>query len=379
MKLHTNIVQGEGRLVQLPKLLEQLGLRRIGVLCDKTLHDTSDYVSSAVATLTDGGAYLIFYDSPFEPSYQYLDRLMGDLRKRGLDSSIDGFVGIGGGSALDTAKGLALLCKNEGPSLGYKGFPKDVAKPLPVIAVPSTTGTGSEAVFNASFFDENTNVKMGINCELNYPVLTILDPHVVSTAPRSVLASSGCDALVHTLEAFVSVESTPQSRSFSSHAFSLIMQNMPPLLEAKGSLDNWANMQWAAVFAMLGLSNASSGPSGALSYYLGTHFRVAHGVAGGAFIGKVTRHNHENGYHDYGQLAGWDGAQPTDAPQERSERVVQTIEGLLALAGMPASLAELGVREEDRAGFLQFAEQAKAAFGFNPVPFSEEQIMLLCR
>ena len=379
MKLHTNIVQGEGRLAQLPMLLEELGLRRIGVLCDKTLFETSDYVSSAVKTLTDSGAYLLFYDSSFEPSYQYLDRLMGDLRERRLDSSTDGFVGIGGGSALDTAKGLALLCKNGGPSLDYKGFPKGLAKPLPVVAVPSTTGTGSETVFNASFYDEDTDVKMGINCDQNYPVLTILDPHVVSTAPRSVLASSGCDALVHTLEAFASVESTPQSRIFSSHAFALIMQNMPPLLEAKGSLDNWANMQWAAVFAMLGLSNATSGPSGALSYYLGTHFRVPHGVAGGAFIGKVTRHNHENGYHDYGLLGGWDGVSPTGAPQERSERVVQAIESLLTLARMPASLAELGVKEEDRGGFLEFAEQAKAAFGFNPVPFDKEQIMLLCR
>jgi alcohol dehydrogenase class IV len=111
-----------------------------------------------------------------------------------------------------------------------------------------------------------------------------------------VLASSGCFARVHTLEGLISKSSNHLTRDFSKKAFHLIMRNMSILLDGKGNLANWSNMQWAAVFATWGLSNSSSGPAGTLSYYLGTHFKVPHGTAGGVFIGKVSRLNHERDF-----------------------------------------------------------------------------------
>ena len=89
---------------------------------------------------------------------------------------------------MDTAKGIAVLSTNSGKSLKYRGFPENIKSPLPVICVPSTTGTGSEVVYNASFIDEISRVKMGINVKSNFPKLAILDPKVVSASPKSVLA-----------------------------------------------------------------------------------------------------------------------------------------------------------------------------------------------
>ena len=373
--LHSNIIHGVGELNNLAKHVKDLGLVNTGIICDKNLYQNSAYVSKVVKNFIMNSEFLFFYDSPFEPSYQYIDKLMETVRITKLDKKIDSWVAIGGGSVMDTAKALAILCRNEGESIKFKGFPKKLNEPLPVIAVPSTTGTGSEVVFNASFIVEKNKVKMGINYEKNYPVLSILDPLVVSSAPISVLISSGCDALVHALEGFVSTKSNPHTRSFSAHAFKLIIQNMPIILSGKGNLEHWSNMQWAAVFAMYGLSNSTSGPTGALSYYLGTHFKVPHGIAGALFIGKVTRHNHDNGYHDYAQLYHWKENGLPD--KDKSNIVVEKIEKLLNQTGIPLDLKNYGVQEDDYPSFMEFCKQAQAAFNFNPIEINENQIYTL--
>ena len=151
---------------------------------------------------------------------------------------------------------------------------------------------------------------------------------------------------------------------------------MPELLKGVDSLEKWGNMQMAAVFAMLALSNTTSGPASALSYYLGTHFNVPHGIAGAAFIGKVSRHNHENGYHDYADLfCRYKKSEDDLSKIDRSERVVEKIEKLLHLAGGALHLSEVGVTDEDYDGFLEFFEGSQAAFAFNPVAIGEEHLL----
>ena len=150
---------------------------------------------------------------------------------------------------------------------------------------------------------------------------------------------------------------------------------MPILLDGKGDLSNWSNMQWAAVFAMWGLSNTSSGPTGALSYFLGTHYKVPHGIAGGVFIGKVSRFNHERGFHDYADLYGWCPSHDQELSRERkSESVIVAIESLLEKAEIPKSIAKCGVAEKEKKEFYKFSLKVKEAFDFNPVTFSTDDI-----
>jgi alcohol dehydrogenase class IV len=148
---------------------------------------------------------------------------------------------------------------------------------------------------------------------------------------------------------------------------------MIPILKGEGNLQNWKNMQWAAVYAMFALSNSTSGPTGALSYYLGAHYRVNHGVAGGVFIGKVCQYNHENGYYDLSELYEGVDKNALDK-QERSTLIVQEIENLLELTNIPKNLDDFGIKTKDLAGFNEFAVQAKAAFDFNPVKIASDRV-----
>ena len=373
MRINNSIIDSD---YDLSELIRSRGFNCLGVVIDAELYRSSQVVVELVEQLKQKfDVFVVEYQEPFEPTYQYLDRLMSLHEVRAKIATLDVWIGIGGGSTIDTAKGLAILCRNEGDAIRYRGFPDRLNTPLPVIAIASTAGSGSDVSFNASFIDEATKTKMGINYSENYPILTILDPRIVSTAPFSVVAASGIDALVHTLESFVSRNATPASRFFSIKAFHLITQNFPMVLSREANQATWKKMQWAAIFAMWGLSNSTSGPAGALSYYLGTHYLVRHGIAGGVFIGKITRLNHEHGYHNYADLFGWsDDHDLGMTKRDKSEIVVQTVEGLLQEGEIPASLKAFGIGQGDKKGFVDFAQEAKGAFDLNPVQFSNKDL-----
>ncbi len=374
--LSAGIVHGEGSSRQLATLAQQRGFSRPGIVCDEGVLNAVPQISDVVTAMQKDGATLIPYPTGKEPTYAMLDSVTETLRANGNLTGTDVWIGIGGGSAMDFAKGLAVLSRNEGPALTYRGFPEGIKAPTPVIAVPTTTGTGSEVTYNASFIDDSSKKKMGINHRGNYPILSILDPLLPASAPTTVLAGSGCDALVHALESFMSPLATPHTRIFSVHAFRLIMESMPRLLAGSSDVLLWANMQWAAAFAMFALSNTSSGPTGALSYYLGTNFGVPHGVAGGAFIDKICRINHERGYHDYAELST--DREPETVPRhEASDRMVMALEQLVQQANVPASCREFGVTSADVPGFLAFYESASEAFVNNPVSLSQTDVQAL--
>jgi alcohol dehydrogenase len=373
LTINANIVSGERSLKYLPKYIKNRGFKYPAIIVDKNLYDSSRYVSALIDSLVVNSNMLFFYDYPFEPSYQYLDSLMVKIRENNMDMIIDLWIGVGGGSTMDTAKGLAILCKNKGTSTKYKGFPEKLINPIPTIAVPSTTGTGSEIVYNASFIDEKTKIKMGINYKSNYPILAILDPLIPSSAPKKVLESSGCDTLVHALEAFMSVKTNIHVQHFSRLAINITLKNMKSILEGNGDINNWENMQWASVYAMFALSNSTAGPSGALSYYLGTNFKVNHGIAGGAFIGKLCKYNHENGYHDLSSIYERSNVHTLNTKQ-KSEIIVSEILELLDLAKIPTRLDSFGVRSSDLNGFNEFATRSSEAFNYNPIKINLDRV-----
>lgn len=372
---------GPGIVKELPSILQEFGFERIGFVIDKNVYEHFEPLPKLVKDLEKKFQKIVIhlYSQKFEPTYEFLDVVKNEF-KQGTQPLVDCIVGIGGGSSMDTAKVVALLCTNHGPAISYRGFPKNLNKPLPMITTPSTAGTGSELVYYASIIDSDTKVKMGVNDPNNYPILALLDPEVVAIAPKSVAISSGCDALIHALESFVSIKSNEVTRIFSKQAFGLIINTLPKLVNDMRNLEHWSKMQWGAYLAMVGLSNASSGPSGALSYYLGCHFNVPHGIAGAVFIGKITRINHELEYYDYSDLYSLlEAHNPliTDK-RERSELVVNAVESFLEVLEIPGNLSDFGVTKKDYPGFFKYStEDAKKAFDFNPVQYSKEVISQL--
>ncbi|NQT32513.1 MAG: iron-containing alcohol dehydrogenase, partial [Candidatus Omnitrophica bacterium] len=269
---------GEGIFKDLPKMIDGLGYKKVGIIIDPAVYRKKE-VKAVVDVMSDRFETIVHeYKLKGEPSYAYLDEAKSEFVKDG-HSKVDCFVGIGGGSCMDFAKGLATLVNNEGDAIEYRGFPIDINASLPAIAVPTTSGTGSELAYNAVFVETNEKKKLGINTESNYPVLAILDPELTVSCPRGVTISSGLDALVHTLESFVSKKANDMSRLCSRKAFKLIFNNLAKVVDNPTDIKARARMMKGACWAMIALSNSSSGPTGAMSYLLGAQYDVLHGIA----------------------------------------------------------------------------------------------------
>jgi alcohol dehydrogenase class IV len=283
---------------------------------------------------------------------------------------VDCFIGIGGGSVIDFAKGLSTVLVNPGNAVLYKGFPEKIRPPLPTIAVPTTAGTGSEVTYNAVFTDNSTQKKLGINTRLNYPVLAILDPVLTVNSPLSVTVSSGMDALVHTLESYAAVQSNTMNRIFAREAFRYIFNNLFLVKNDPGNVGVRSKIQFGAYLAGISLINSGSGPAGALSYPLGVHFKVPHGLAGAVFIPHIVRHNVERGY-DYSELYDLIEGADVSLPREtRNEEFAEKLFELCRVLGVPDTLRGFGVDEKTVNVLCTEAESLKNAFGQNPVGFS---------
>lgn len=375
-QLKTKAMFGKGVFSQLPHVVENMGFKRTGIVIDPAVYKNKG-VKKVLRDLSKKNKVTVHvYQLKGEPTYEYLDKVKGEFKK-GKKSVVDCFVGIGGGSVMDFTKGLATLANNSGPSIKYRGFPTSIKPSVPVIAVPTTSGTGSEVAYNAVFVDTGAKKKLGINTENNYPVLAVLDPELTVSCPRSVTVSSGLDALVHTLESFVCVKATLASRFYAKEAFRLILNNLYKTVKDPKDIKARFNMMLGAYWAMASLSNSSSGPTGAMSYLLGATYDVPHGIAGGVFIGKITRINHDNGYYDYANLYDVIKRERVSnfSMKRRSEIVVEKIEKLIKKLNVPNHLRGFGVTVADYDLFYDHAVNIyKAAFELNPVKLSKNSI-----
>lgn len=272
--------------------------------------------------------------------------------------------------------GLATLATNPGPAINYRGFGKVVNQPLPVVALPTTAGTGSEVTPYAVFIDTKERWKFGINSEYNYPRLAVYDSSFLDSCPDKVYASSGMDAMTHTLESFVARNATVISRIFSIKAFELLYPNLCKIAAGDRSTATKLNLLVGSGCAGIALMNSGAGPSGALSYPLGVHFDVPHGLAGSVFLPEVIEFNVRHGYTDYAML--YDripDAKLELSASEKSIQFAQCIKDLSRRLGIPTELAGFGVKtEEDLRSIIENAWQLKAAFDQNPIPFGKAEI-----
>src|SRR5208282_4918269 len=267
-RVATNLRYGVGESEKLGEEASELGFSSAAAIVDQAVA-AHPQVVKALQSVRDRGLTLdVFRSSEPEPSYRYLD----SFKKQFEGKDYDCLIGIGGGSAMDLAKGIAVLLTNPGAAISFRGFPKLKNKPLPIIAIPTTAGTGSEVTYNAVFTDTDQQKKLGINSLLNFPVAAIIDPLMTADCPVSVSISSGSDALVHTLESFVHKDHTPVSRLYSIEAFRLLYHNLGALLDRPSDLEVRGSLALGAYLAATALMNSGSGPSGAFSYPLGVHY-----------------------------------------------------------------------------------------------------------
>ena len=371
MKINFNIKSGSKSIYQVFKYLLNNDYKYPLLLIDSNLIKNSKYIKLFKTKFTKNFTTLYLeYDYVFEPSYEYLNKLMKNMKQDMKLNKIDIIIAIGGGSTLDTGKGISILIKNKGNAKKYMGFPNNLNKPLPLIAIPSTTGTGSEVAFNASFVDEKKKLKLGINLSNNYPILSILDPLIVKDMPKKVLQSSASDLIVHTLESFMSTKKTPYTEEISIRAFKLIDNSFEKLIKNNFKMSDWSNLQWACVWSMIAMSNSSTGPSSAYSYLLGTHFKISHGIAGGFFLKKILFYNINNNY-DFSKLF-------LNKKMNQKNSLKKYFNNIFKLCGIPDNIREFGVNEEkDLYEFSTFYNKVIKTFKFNPIKITKKEFIKL--
>lgn len=311
-----------------------------------------------------------------EPTYRLLDSYANELRAR----SPDLILAIGGGSVMDVAKGIAVLLNNPGNAIDYRGMHKVSEQSVPVVAYPTTAGTGSEVTWTASFIDEKDGKKLGINGQNVTPLCGVLEPRLVNQCPRAVALSAGLDTMVHAIEAVTANTATQITRYLGSYAFSLVYEFLPIALENKENLEAWRQVQLGAYLAGVAMMNAGGGPASGISYPLGVHYKVPHGFAGGVLLPGVFAMNVEKGYEGYSQV--YDAlcdARPFETKSEKSQQFVENFKIFYQKIGGPKNLMQWGCEGSKAINKLTqlTLEQRMENLLLNPVLFNEADVKKL--
>lgn len=366
--VRTQVRFGCGVRSQVGEVLARQGFRRVGVVVDHNLKAVP-MVTALLDDLRGGLAALVVAScSVMEPDYHSLE----GVRKYFAGQGLEAFIGIGGGSALDMAKAMAVLVNNRGPAISYRGFDKMTEPVLPILAIPTTAGTGSEVTPNASFVDSDSKKKMGINGEAVRPLFAFLDPELTLSCPAKPSLSAGVDSLVHATEAFVAKKSNPMARFFAREGFTRVFVNLPKVLHEPGHPLYRTEVMFGAFLSGIALMHSGTGPAAALSYPLGVHYKVPHGLGGAIFLPHVVAHNVANGIYDYADLLTVTG-KPAGSDKMRAGWFVERMFENWKIMGVPQSLKEIDPKIDPNL-MLQDTLELKGALAQNPIPFGSDEL-----
>jgi alcohol dehydrogenase len=348
----TKLIFGPGCIRQIGDTARSLGFKRTLLVCDRGLV-AAGHGGRATNLLHNAGIDVYgFHDFQENPDSGMIE--VG--RQFAENNEVDSIVALGGGSSLDCAKGINFVLTNGGRMQDYWGYGKAVQPLLPMIGVPTTTGTGSEAQSYALITDAATHRKMACGDPKAAFQAALLDPELAASQPRQVLAVTGYDAISHAVETFVSTRRNPMSECFSREAWDLLSRNYERALHAPRDIDAIGEMQLGAFLAGLAIENSMLGATHACANPLTQRYGTTHGIAIAQLLSHVVKWN-----------SAEVGARYKDLHSELPER----LRDLARAGGLPVSLSETEVPKHD---IPLLAEDAVEQWTgrFNPRPFSVE-------
>ncbi|GIW93063.1 MAG: iron alcohol dehydrogenase [Pirellulaceae bacterium] len=373
--LRTRIVFGPGKLSMLGQLARQLGAQRVLVVSDPGIV-AAGHTARGLQTLAEAGCTAELFDGAREnPTTREVEAGVEVARAFRPDL----LVGLGGGSSMDCAKGINFLYTNGGKMQDYWGIGKATKPMLPMIAVPTTAGTGSETQSFALISDPETHVKMACGDKKASCAVALLDPELTLTQPARVTALAGIDAIAHAVETAVTKPRTAMSLLFSHEAWRLLAPNFPRVVTEPNDIEARASMQLGASLAGIAIENSMLGAAHALANPLTARFDIPHGQAVGLMLPHVVRFNGAVVNQDYSHLlARIEGRGDVPPPDSGAEGLAQFLSRLLELAGLASRLSELNVDSDLLPACAEDA--AKQWTGtFNPRPLSVEDFLNLYR
>jgi alcohol dehydrogenase len=371
----TQLVSGVGCVERVGQLARVMGANRVLLVTDAGIV-AAGHAGRVQRNLEAAGVQVTLFDRAKEnPTTKCVDDCVAVARAAG----IDGLVGLGGGSSMDTAKGCNFILTNGGRMQDYWGVGKATKPMLPFIAIPTTAGTGSEMQSAALIADEQTHQKMACLDPKCAARIAILDPALTVSQPLRVTACTGIDAIAHAVETAVTTKRTDVSQKLSAEAFKLCITAFPEVLQTPNDLDARARMQLGAAYAGAAIENSMLGAAHAAANPLTAHFDIPHGQAVGLMLPHIVRFNADGAgvqmaYAVLARAAGLVSVGESDAHAVRA--LCERVEGLLALARLPRTLAECGVGES---ALTTLAEEAARQWtaGFNPRPMTQADFVKL--
>ncbi len=360
----TRVIFGNGALQGLGPLAREVGFRRTLLVADRGLV-AAGYADQTADLLKRSGIEVeSFTDFDVNPDSAVIETGCAVVAPLEVDS----IIGLGGGSSLDCAKGINFLLTNGGRMQDYLGYGKATKAMLPMIGIPTTAGTGSEAQSYAVISEAQTHLKMACGDPKAAFRACILDPTLTLSQPRTITATAGFDAITHAVETYVTTKRNPLSEVFSREAWALLEANYERVLADPNDLDGRSAMQLGAYFAGLAIENSMLGATHACANPLTARYGTTHGAALAMLLPTVVRWNTPVATERYAELARLSGLHSGSDNAQASESLAQRLEQLAAAGGLQSSLSAAGVKRDH---LPVLAEEAAMQWtgGFNPRPF----------
>ncbi len=364
----TRLVFGPGAFERIGEMARELGFSRALLVADHGIA-ACGYVEEALKLISRSGIEAF----PFQDFGENPDTAMVEAgRVFASTKDIDSIIALGGGSSLDCAKGVNFVLTNGGSMRDYWGHDKVSSNPhskplLPMIGVPTTAGTGSDAQSHTLISDAETHVKMACGDPQAAFKIAILDPRLTVTMPPALTAITGYDAISHAVESYVTKSRNPISQMFAREAWRLLEPNFEKVLRAPANIEARGAMLLGSFFAGLAIENSMLGATHACANPLTKNYDTTHGVAIAVMLPHVVRWNTNVVHKSYEELAG-------DAGLKTAEALAQRLDEMASAGDLPRSLSALNIPGTD---LPMLAEEAAKQWtgGFNPRDWSVKGAM----
>ncbi len=342
---------------KLGEIISELGCKQMFFLSDQGVASTEFFNSIENILKENHIAYDIFTDIEPDPSDKTVEKAYGLYQ----NNQASALLAVGGGSTLDVAKSVGILATNGGRIHDYEGIDKFSKAPLPLIAVPTTAGTGSEISGSCVITDTDRGLKMSIkSAALNPAKFAILDPLALRSLPASVAAHAAMDAFVHALESYVSLNAHPITDAVNLYVIELIAEHIRPFVSNRNNLDAGLRMLCAAGLAAMGFSNTGAGNVHCMARFVGAFFHVSHGLSNAVCLPYAAEFNLSANPKKFARVASALGENIGGLTTlEAGKKAIEAIKQLNRDIDIPERLRDIG-GEEDR-----IPEMARLAFEAN--------------
>jgi len=370
-KTARRLLTGENSSHLLPKEMAGLNIQRPLIVTDKGVRDAG-IIQPVIDNLKSNGIenVFIYSDISAEPETHIVEVCCETFDK----NQCDGVVAIGGGSAMDTAKAVAIYSGETRSLSELFGEDKVAPRKIPLICMPTTAGTGSEVTNISILLDVQAQIKKGIVSNELLPDVAIVAPELTLSCPAFVTAASGVDALVHAIESYLSNFASEITKSLSIGAISMIVEALPIAYREPNNIAAREKMATASLMAGLAFGNAGVGAVHALAYPLGGRFHLSHGVSNAVMFSHVMRWNHIACPSKFVDIAIALGANHSISEPDAGDYVVAKIEALCEAVAIPKQLREFGIKLDDLSELATAASAVTRLLRNNPRQFSVKDI-----